>query len=195
MRIHVSHLGTVLLASFLTSVLASPPARAWSVGTDLSVANLIPEHGGDGATSIQIGSGPGLFLPLLQPGLRVAVTPNGSPHEVALSAGLSVLTGNSETTHQAQLLAAYQYNFRPQARESFFLTAGPGVVSLGYENETFSGFTFGGGVGTRLHFAERHGAARIELRYDHQADMKHEGVTVIESFDVVALKLGFELWD
>jgi len=195
MRIHVSHLRTVLLASLLTSVLASPPARAWSVGTDFSVANLIPQHGGNSATSIQIGSGPGLLVPILQPALRVAVTPEGCPHEVALSAGLSVLTASSETTHQAQLLAAYQYNFRAKERQSFFLTAGPGVISLGYEGETFSAVTFGGGVGTRLHFAERHGAARVEIRFDHQGDLKHEGSTVSESFDVVALKLGFELWN
>lgn len=194
MRIHASSLGTLLLVSSLTSMLASPPARAWSVGTDLSVAEIIPKSG-DGATSIQIGSGPGLFLPLLQPGLRVAVTPNGSAHEVVFGAGLSVLSGDSQTSHQAQLLAAYQYNFPSRSHANFFVTAGPGLVSLGYEGETFSGFTFGGGGGVRLHFAEGHGATRFELRFDHQGDMKHDGVTVIESFEVVALKVGFELWD
>lgn len=194
MRIRASHLGSFLLASLLTSVLASPPALAWSVGTDLSVADVIPRHG-DGTASVQIGSGPGVLVPILQPGLRVAVTPNGSAHEVAVSAGLSVLSGNSETLHQGQLLAAYQYNFPSKSRTSFFLAAGPGVVSLGSGNESFSGFSFGGGGGIRLHFAEGHGATRFEVRVDHQGEMKHSGYTVVDSFDVVALKVGFELWD
>ena len=177
-----------LAASFaLVPISAVRDAAAGTVvGANMGVSVLSAE--GSSQTAIGIPHSGDIFFGGMRPGLRLgAIAADGKP-EFFLDTGVSILAFEGDSYHSVVGTANYQHNFRPEVSTSPFITLGGGVGHVGFDGSNETVLVLGGGVGARHWLAHRHGATRLEIRYDHLSFTDSES-----DANVLSFKFGFDL--
>ena len=108
-------------------------------------------------------------------------------HELYLDSTFFVR--GSPSNRNGILHIAYQHNFTPREKNTFYFTAGGGPLWYSDRNNREFTFTAGGGVGARQNVSGGHGTMREELRADFVADTEFFQRTFI-----ISAKFGFDLW-
>ena len=173
------------------AVLLAAPTLAHSstlIGANMGVSILSSE--GETQTVIGIPHSGDIYFGGMRPGLRISgIGASGGP-EVYLDAGVTMFSYEGDSYHSMVGTLNYQHNLSPANSTSPFVTLGAGIGHIGIfagSGETI--FLVGAGVGVRHWLAHRHGATRIELRYDRME--QSEGDT--PGVNVLAFKFGFDL--
>jgi hypothetical protein len=206
----MNRLASVITGLLLVLAAASAPAVSsaasastgrWSIGADLELTFVNPEVGSNSTVFAWPGDG---NAPAYQPGMRIGYEFAGKPSEVYVNTGLDLVTGDGSSLTTFELTGNYQYNFHGSKPKTStpYLTGGLGLVSASYNVGTGFGsldvgatsLIYGFGVGMRHRVADGHGSIRTEARFDHLTEGDDGGVVVIESSNLIGLKVGFDLW-
>ncbi|MFN8586356.1 MAG: outer membrane beta-barrel protein [Candidatus Eisenbacteria bacterium] len=189
------HLSSVLLLG-LAAALAPVSARAerapWSLGSNLGVSFIAPDHGAHVTTWALPGSVNGML-----PGLRLGRALAHPNAEAFLDAGL--LYSTSDGAHQSGLALTgnYQWNFSPSADWTPYADLGLGLAHTSYEigDVSASGTSLRLGVGGGARWkAGDSGTLRLGVRWDHDSRASDSGVVVNPGGSVITIKAGFDLW-
>ena len=188
------------LAAVVLLVLTAAPASAfhWSLGANLGYTLVMPTASGSENTNVfawpnQLGI----------PGLRIGFTGENPQHELYFDTGL-VLVSTTDVGSSRSFVTTvnYQYNLASSGSNSIFLTAGGGFLLVGQKDDipptsdlSATAGLFGGGVGVRHKMGNGHGTMRAEVRFDKSMEGKDGAVVLLDEANLVALKLGFDLWE
>jgi hypothetical protein len=173
----------------------------WSLGANFGMSFVDPELGSNSTVLAWPADGSATAY---QPGIRVGYTKEKTPSEFYVDTGLAYMTGGGFPSTSFELTANYQYNFNSKQPKSLnpYLTGGFGMVSASYDYDVGSGpdgagatsLIYGLGVGLRHRISDGHGTIRAEFRFDHLTEGDDTGLVIIDSSNIIGIKLGFDIW-
>ncbi len=171
---------------------AGAHAGAWSIGSNLGVSFISPDHGAHVTTLSAPGSVNGML-----PGLRLGRALTHPNAEAYFDGGLSYSTSSGAHTSGLALTANYQWNFTPAERWTPFVDLGAGFahnsVDSGDSDASGTSLRIGVGAGARRKAGDA-GTLRAAVRWDHDSRATDRSVVVNPGGSVITLKLGFDLW-
>lgn len=167
-------------------------AATWSVGSNLGVSFISPDHGAHVTTFAAPGSVGGML-----PGLRLGRTLAHPNAECFFDGGLLYSTSNGAHQSGLALTANYQWNFMPASHWTPFVDLGAGFAHNAYDSgeDDASGTSLriGVGAGARRKAGDA-GTLRAAVRWDHDSRATDRSVVVNPGGSVITFKLGFDLW-
>jgi len=180
----------LVLAAVLAISLAVPASGArLVVGSHFGLSYLTSE-GFDDLLMIKVPGGGDVFVPFVQPGLRVGALDDAGRSGYFADLGLSVFNASGETLYGFQITGNYTYHFSADQPTSPFLSGALGMSVSGDETDSFDQLLYGIGLGMRINVGAGHGAGRIEARLDF-IDPTDEDVELVTSY---GLRFGFDLY-